>query len=183
MLSNNGATDFNLDNGSVNFYSNQGSIRRIDDTTSSQFIRLEQGYFRAERLIDPKAARIVIGTNHDKTEGVENATFAGTRLWSGSGNGDKESFHETVADRIIFYANGKYRSPWMIHNNTRDGYTYFMPLNENRVKHVIGRSDKRLHDIHTNEITLNGVRLKMMLKDIMLKIGYRGNNNWADLIN
>ena len=183
LLSNNGATDFNLDNGSVNFYSNQGSIRRIDDTTSSQFIRLEQGYFRAERLIDSKAARIVIGTNHDKTEGVENSTFAGTRLWSGSGNGDKESFHETVADRIIFYANGKYRSPWMIHNNTRDGYTYFMPLNENRVKHVIGRSDKRLHDIHTNEITLNGVRLKMMIKDIMLKIGYRGNNNWADLIN
>ena len=183
LLSNNGATDFNLDNGSVNFYSNQGSIRRIDDTTSSQFIRLEQGYFRAERLIDSKAARIVIGTNHDKTEGVENATFAGTRLWSGSGNGDKESFYETVADRIVFYSNGKYRSPWMIHNNTRDGYTFFMPLNENRVKHVIGRSDKRLHDIHTNEITLNGVRLKMMLKDIMFRIGYRGNNNWADLIN
>ena len=183
LLSNNGATDFNLDNGSVNFYSNQGSIRRIDDTTSSQFIRLEQGYFRAERLIDQKAARIVIGTNHDKTEGVENATFAGTRLWSGSGNGDKESFHETVADRIVFYANGKYRSPWMIHNNIRDGYTYFMPLNENRVKHVIGRSDKRLHDIHTNEITLNGVRLKMMIKDIMNRIGYRGSGNWADLIN
>lgn len=183
LLSNNGATDFNLDNGSVNFYSNQGSIRRIDNTTSSQFIRLEQGYFRAERLIDSKAARIVIGTNHDKSESVENATFAGTRLWSGSGNGDKESFYETVADRIVFYSNGKYRSPWMIHNNTRDGYTFFMPLNENRVKHVIGRSDKRLHDIHTNEITLNGVRLKMMLKDIMLRIGYRGNNNWADLIN
>ena len=183
LLSNNGATDFNLDDGSVNFYSNQGSIRRINDTTSSQFIRLEQGYFRAERLIDSKAARIVIGTNHDKSESVENATFAGTRLWSGSGNGDKESFYEIVADRIVFYSNGKYRSPWMIHNNTRDGYTFFMPLNENRVKHVIGRSDKRLHDIHTNEITLNGVRLKMMLKDIMLRIGYRGNNNWADLIN
>ena len=183
LLSNNGATDFNLDNGSVNFYSNQGSIRRIDDTTSSQFIRLEQGYFRAERFEDRKAARIVIGTNHDKKESVENETFAGTRLWSGNGNGEKESFHETVADRIIFYSNGKYRSPWMIHNNTRDGYTFFMPLNENRVKHVIGRSDKRLHDIHTNEITLNGVRLKMMIKDIMNRISYRGVGNWADLIN
>ena len=183
LLSNNGATDFNLDNGSVNFYSNQGSIRRIDDTTSSQFIRLEQGYFRAERFEDRKAARIVIGTNHDKKESVENETFAGTRLWSGNGNGEKESFHETVADRIIFYSNGKYRSPWMIHNNTRDGYTFFMPLNENRVKHVIGRSDKRLHDIHTNEITLNGVRLKMMIKDIMNRIGYHGVGNWADLIN
>ena len=183
LLSNNGATDFNLDNGSVNFYSNQGSIRRIDDTTSSQFIRLEQGYFRAERFEDRKAARIVIGTNHDKKESVENETFAGTRLWSGNGDGEKESFYETVADRIIFYSNGKFRSPWMIHNNTRDGYTFFMPLNENRVKHVIGRSDKRLHDIHTNEITLNGVRLKMMIKDIMNRIGYRGVGNWADLIN
>ena len=183
LLSTNGATDFNLNDGSINFYSNLGSIRRIDDTTSSQFIRLEQGSFRAERLIDNKAARIIIGTNHDKTEDVENSTFAGTRLWSGRGNGDKESFYETVADRIIFYANGKYRSPWMIHNNTRDGYTYFMPLNENRVKHVIGRSDKRLHDIHTNEITLHGVRLQMMIKDIMNRIGYRGTGNWADLIN
>lgn len=183
LLSNNGATDFNLDNGSVNFYSNQGSIRRIDDTTSSQFIRLEQGYFRAERFEDRKAARIVIGTNHDKKESVENETFAGTRLWSGNGNGEKESFHETVADRIVFYANGKYRSPWMIHNNTRDGYTFFMPLNENRVKHVIGRSDKRLNNIHTDEIMLNGVRLKMMIKDIMNRIGYRGVGNWADLIN
>lgn len=183
LLSNNGATDFNLDDGSINFYSNKGSIRRIDDTTSSQFIRLEQGYFRAERFEDRKAARIVIGTNHDKKESVENETFAGTRLWSGTGNGEKESFHETVADRIVFYSNGKYRSPWMIHNDTRDGYTFFMPLNENRVKHVIGRSDKRLHDIYTNEITLNGIRLKMMIKDIMNRIGYRGTGNWADLIN
>ena len=183
LLSNNGATDFNLDDGTINFYSNKGSIKRIDDTTSSQFIRLEQGYFRAERFEDRKAARIVIGTNHDKKESVENETFAGTRLWSGNGNGEKESFHETVADRIVFYSNGKYRSPWMIHNNTRDGFTFFMPLNENRVKHVIGRSDKRLHDIHTNEITLNGVRLKMMIKDIMNRIGYRGTGNWADLIN
>lgn len=183
LLSTNGATEFNLDDGTINFYSNKGSIKRIDDTTSSQFIRLEQGYFRAERFEDRKAARIVIGTNHDKKESVENETFAGTRLWSGNGNGEKESFHETVADRIVFYSNGKYRSPWMIHNNTRDGFTFFMPLNENRVKHVIGRSDKRLHDIHTNEITLNGVRLKMMIKDIMNRIGYRGTGNWADLIN
>ena len=183
LLSTNGATDFNLNDGSINFYSNLGSIRRIDDTTSSQFIRLEQGSFRAERLIDNKAARIVIGTNHDKTEDVENSTFAGTRLWSGSGNGDKESFYETVADRIIFYSNGKFRSPWMIHNNTRDKRTFFMPLNENGVKHILGRSDKELHDIYTNEITISGIRLKMMLKDIMQRLSYRGVGNWADRIN
>ena len=152
LLSNNGATDFNLDDGTINFYSNKGSIKRIDDTTSSQFIRLEQGYFRGERVIDKKAARIVVGTNHDKKESVENATFSGTRLWSGSGNGEKESFYEVVADRIAFYANGEYRSPWLLHNNTRDQNTYLIPLNENNVKHIIGRGDKHFHAAYIDNV-------------------------------
>nr|DAN26762.1 MAG TPA: Neck appendage protein [Caudoviricetes sp.] len=152
LLSTNGATDFNLENGTINFYSNKGSIKRIDDTTSSQFIRLEQGDYRGERVIDKKAARIVIGTNHDKKESVENATFSGTRLWSGSGNGEKESFYEVVADRIAFYANGQYRSPWLLHNNTRDRNTYLIPLNENNVKHIIGRGDKHFHAAYIDNV-------------------------------
>ena len=152
LLSTNGATDFNLENGTINFYSNKGSIKRIDDTTSSQFIRLEQGDYRGERVIDEKAARIVIGTNHDKKESVENATFSGTRLWSGSGNGEKESFYEVVADRIAFYANGQYRSPWLLHNNTRDRNTYLIPLNENNVKHIIGRGDKHFHAAYIDNV-------------------------------
>ena len=152
LLSTNGATEFNLDDGTINFYSNKGSIKRIDDTTSSQFIRLEQGDYRGERVIDKKAARIVIGTNHDKKESVENATFSGTRLWSGSGNGEKESFYEVVADRIAFYANGQYRSPWLLHNNTRDRNTYLIPLNENNVKHIIGRGDKHFHAAYIDNV-------------------------------
>lgn len=152
LLSTNGATEFNLDDGTINFYSNKGSIKRIDDTTSSQFIRLEQGDYRGERVIDKKAARIVIGTNHDKKESVENATFSGTRLWSGSGNGEKESFYEVVADRIAFYANGQYRSPWLLHNNTRDQNTYLIPLNENNVKHIIGRGDKHFHAAYIDNV-------------------------------
>ena len=152
LLSTNGATEFNLDDGTINFYSNKGSIKRIDDTTSSQFIRLEQGDYRGERVIDKKAARIIIGTNHDKKESVENATFSGTRLWSGSGNGEKESFYEVVADRIAFYANGQYRSPWLLHNNTRDRNTYLIPLNENNVKHIIGRGDKHFHAAYIDNV-------------------------------
>ena len=152
LLSTNGATEFNLDDGTINFYSNKGSIKRIDDTTSSQFIRLEQGDYIGERVIDKKAARIVIGTNHDKKESVENATFSGTRLWSGSGNGEKESFYEVVADRIAFYVNGQYRSPWLLHNNTRDRNTYLIPLNENNVKHIIGRGDKHFHAAYIDNV-------------------------------
>ena len=95
--------------------------------------------FIAEHFWDPNSAMIVLGTNHDKTENTNNATFAGTRLWSGSGNGVNESFYELVADRIAIYSNGKYRSPWLIHNNTEDGNTFLIPMNENGVKHNLGR--------------------------------------------
>lgn len=180
LLSTNGATDFNLENGTINFYSNKGSIKRIDDTTSSQFIRLEQGDFRGERVIDKKAARIVVGTNHDKKESVENATFSGTRLWSGSGNGEKESFYEVVADRIAFYANGQYRSPWLLHNNTRDLNTYLIPLNENNVKHIIGRGDKHFHAAYIDNVYVGkeARNVAVYLWDILTCFGILARYGW-----
>jgi len=113
LSANNGATVFDLDNGTINLFSNTGTIRRIDDTSSSQFIKFNQVGLIGEYLRDNKAARIVIGTNQDKTENTENGTFAGMRLWSGAKNDVKESLYELVGDRIIFYANGQYRSPWI----------------------------------------------------------------------
>ena len=104
LSANNGATVFDLDNGNINLFSNTGTIRRIDDTSSSQFIKFNQVDLIGEYLRDNKAARIVIGTNQDKTENTENGTFAGMRLWSGAKNDVKESLYELVGDRIIFYA-------------------------------------------------------------------------------
>ena len=37
LSANNGTTVFDLDNGTLNLYSNTGTIRRIDSTSSSQF--------------------------------------------------------------------------------------------------------------------------------------------------
>lgn len=90
---------------------------------------------------------------------------------------------EFVKQFDIIYAERWAKVGRYIKEIRQEGQTFFMPLNENRVKHVIGRSDKRLNNIHTDEIMLNGVRLKMMIKDIMNRIGYRGVGNWADLIN
>ena len=154
----NDAMDIDLNAGQINFKSNIGSIRRIDDTTSSQFIQLNQAGFIGEYVRDSKAARIVIGTNHDKSENTNNETFSGTRLWSGKTNNETESFYETVADRVVFYANGKYRSPWLFHNNTRDRNSYFIPMNENNVKHYIGRGDKFFAGVYANDFYLSGGR-------------------------
>lgn len=142
LSANNGSTVFNLDDGTLNLYSNTGTIRRIDETSSSQFLKMTRSGFIAEHFRDPNAAMIVLGTNHDKTESTDNGTFAGTRLWSGSGNGINESFYEIVTDRLAIYSNDKYRSPWLFHNNTDDGNSYLIPMNEKGVKHNLGRGDK-----------------------------------------
>lgn len=180
LSANNGATVFDLDNGTINLFSNTGTIRRIDDTSSSQFIKFNQVGLVGEYLRDNKAARIVIGTNQDKTENTENATFAGMRLWSGAKNDVKESLYELVGDRIIFYANGQYRSPWIIHNNTKDGNSYLIPMNEKGVKHNLGRGDKHFSKAYIDELLIGkgSQNVGGYLWDILTCFGILARYGW-----
>lgn len=180
LSANNGATVFDLDNGTINLFSNTGTIRRIDDTSSSQFIKFNQVGLVGEYLRDNKAARIVIGTNQDKTENTENETFAGMRLWSGSKNSVKESLYELVGDRIIFYANGQYRSPWIIHNNTKDGNSYLIPMNEKGVKHNLGRGDKHFSKAYIDDLFIGkgSQNVGGYLWDILTCFGILARYGW-----
>jgi phage minor structural protein, N-terminal domain protein len=180
LSANNGSTVFDLDNGTLNLFSNTGTIRRIDDTSSSQFIKFNQVGFIGEYLRDNKAARIVIGTNQDKTENTENATFAGMRLWSGAKNDVKESLYELVGDRIIFYANGQYRSPWIIHNNTKDGNSYLIPMNEKGVKHNLGRGDKHFSKAYIDDLFIGkgSQNVGGYLWDILTCFGVLARYGW-----
>ena len=162
LSANNGSTVFNLDDGTLNLYSNTGTIRRIDDTNSSQFIKLTKSGFIAEQFRDSNAALMVIGTNHNKNpkevERHDNDTFAGIRLWSGKGNGKEESLTEFVGDRVLIYNNGRYRSPWNFHGNTNDGNAYLIPMNQNNVKHYIGRGDFFVEGIYSRHFYMIGGR-------------------------
>lgn len=180
LSANNGATVFDLDNGNINLFSNTGTIRRIDDTSSSQFIKFNQVGLIGEYLRDNKAARIVIGTNQDKTENTENGTFAGMRLWSGAKNDVKESLYELVGDRIIFYANGQYRSPWIIHNNTKDGNSYLIPMNEKGVKHNLGRGDKHFSKAYIDDLFIGkgSQNVGGYLWDILTCFGILARYGW-----
>ena len=180
LSANNGSTVFDLDNGTLNLFSNTGTIRRIDDTSSSQFIKFNQVGLIGEYLRDNKAARIVIGTNQDKTENTENGTFAGMRLWSGAKNDVKESLYELVGDRIIFYANGQYRSPWIIHNNTKDGNSYLIPMNEKGVKHNLGRGDKHFSKAYIDDLFIGkgSQNVGGYLWDILTCFGVLARYGW-----
>ena len=162
LSANTGSTVFDLDNGTLNLYSNTGTIRRIDDTNSSQFIKLTKSGFIAEQFRDSNAALMVIGTNHNKdpkeVERHDNKTFAGIRIWSGKGNGKEESLTEFVGDRVLIYNNGRYRSPWNFHGNTNDGNAYLIPMNQNNVKHYIGRGDFFVEGIYSRHFYMSGGR-------------------------
>lgn len=180
LSANIGTTVFDLNDGTINLFSNTGTIRRIDDTSSSQFIKMTKSGFVAEHFRDSNAAMIVIGTNHDKSEKTDNETFAGTRLWSGSKNGVKESFYEIIGDRLAIYSNGDYRSPWVFHNNTRDGSAYFMPMNEKGVRHNLGRGDRHFSGAWINNIFIgqSAVNLGTYVWDILTCFGQLSKYNW-----
>ena len=176
----NDATVFDLQNGTLNLYSDTGTIRRIDETSSSQFLKFTRSGFVAERFRDNKAAMIVLGTNHDKSENTNNESFSGLRLWSGSGNGHTEELFEVVSDRIIFYANGQYRSPWVLHNNTQDGGTFLIPMNEKGVKHYLGRGDKHFMGVYTDNLYLGAGAINAggYLWDLLTCFGIIAQYGW-----
>lgn len=158
----NGKMYIDLQNSQYNVLNNEATIRRIDDTNSSQFIKLTKSGFIAERFRDSNAALMVLGTNHNKNpkevERHDNETFAGIRLWSGKGSGTEESLTEFVGDRVLIYNNGRYRSPWNFHGNTNDGNTYLIPMNQNGVKHYIGRGDFFVEGIYSRHFYMSGGR-------------------------
>lgn len=158
----NGKMYIDLQNSQYNVLNNEATIRRIDDTNSSQFIKLTKSGFIAERFRDSNAALMVLGTNHNKdpkeVERHDNETFAGIRIWSGKGNGTEESLTEFVSDRVLIYNNGRYRSPWNFHGNTNDGNAYLIPMNQNNVKHYIGRGDFFVEGIYSRHFYMSGGR-------------------------
>lgn len=158
----NGKMYIDLQNSQYNVLNNEATIRRIDDTNSSQFIKLTKSGFIAERFRDSNAALMVLGTNHNKdpkeVERHDNETFAGIRLWSGKGNGTEESLTEFVGDRVLIYNNDRYRSPWNFHGNTNDGNAYLIPMNQNNVKHYIGRGDFFVEGIYSRHFYMSGGR-------------------------
>ena len=158
----NGNMNIDLQKGQYNVLGDESVLRRIDSLNSSQFIKMKKGGFIAERFRDSNAALMVFGTNHNKdpkeVERHDNETFAGIRLWSGKGNGAEESLTEFIGDRVLIYNNGRYRSPWNFHGNTNDGNTYIIPMNQNNVKHYIGRGDFFLEGIYSKHFYMSGGR-------------------------
>ena len=164
---------------SVIFTSSDNALKRVITGKPSQFIKMCDDVFASEIGELPNSTLTVIGSNSDRTESSDSAGFGGVRIWNGRSSTNTTSFVELVGNRVAIYGN-KNRSPWLFDMSTTT--SSLIPQNTNGIKHSLGRSDRRLHEVHANDVYIQGERVAMMLKDLALRIGYKGNNGWVDRI-
>ena len=175
----NGKMNIDLQNSQINILDNDAGINRQKGGFPLQFIRMINDDQITNRGVK-KSTLTIIGSNRDGTGVSHNSGFAGFRTY----NSATDSLSEIVGDQVLIMTNNSKRSPWIFKAaDYTDNHHRLIPSNENRTRHSIGRSDRRLGEIHVDEIYINGVRLKMALKDMLNRMGYRGTGNWGDNVN
>ena len=175
----NGKMNIDLQNSQINILDNDAGINRQKGGFPFQFIRMINDTQITNR--GPKNSTLtILGSNRDGTGMSHNGGFAGFRSY----NSATDSLSEVVGDQVLIMTNNSKRSPWIFKAaDYTDNHHRLIPSNENGTRHSIGRSDRRLSEIHVEEIYINGVRLKMALKDMLNRMGYRGTGNWGDNVN
>lgn len=173
----NGKMNIDLQNGQMNILDNGAGLTRQGTNLPTQILRMVDDT-QITNTGKKYSTLTVLGSTRDKNALTHVSGFAGMRIY----NRD-ETLTELVGDQIILYTNNNERSPWIFKAGTNKDHHRLIPSNDNGQKHSIGRSDKPLHELHVGEIYLNGVRLKMALKDMLNRMGYVGTGRWGDMIN
>lgn len=173
----NGKMNIDLQNGQMNIMDNGAGLTRQALNLPTQILRMIDDT-QITNTGKKYSTLTVLGSSKHKNALTHVSGFAGMRVY----NRD-ETLTELVGDQITLYTNNNQRSPWIFKAGTNTDHHRLIPSNDNGQKHSIGRSDKPLHEIHVGEIYLNGVRLKMALKDMLNRMGYVGNERWGDRIN
>ena len=174
----NGKMNIDLQNGQMNIMNNGAGINRQADNFPSQFMKMINDV-QITGNGKKNSTLTVLGSNRDRSESTSNSGFAGLRTY----NSASESLSEIVGDQVVIYTNNDHRSPWIFKAGNNSDHHRLIPSGDRGEKHSIGRSDKRISELHVTEIYLNGVRLKMAIKDMLNRMGYKGTNNWGDNIN
>lgn len=191
LTSLNGATMFDLQSGTLNFQQNSPSIRRLQNGYGNQFLKFETGQFTFDGRRGYNTNKTLLGSTRGNAENAETNDFTGFRIWNGHAGGQAADMIDVIADKIVFQdaANDVGRSPWIL--ETAGGNVHFYGENQNGKKHILGTGTRKFHESHIvsgyfDELYLIGaggyVRVAQALKDLALKIGYTGNDGWANRI-
>ena len=186
VVSLNGEVDIDLQRGHFNINTDNAAVRRVKEGYSSQFIKMITGTYIGEYGTN-KTSLTIIGSNSDRSEDTEGGGFAGYRLWNAHNpkvaqtfpGKTNESFGELVSDRLAIRTNKKDYSNWLFHNNVPGKTTYFMPMNENGMKHVLGRGDKLFESIYVRNVYTGGnYSLNQQVWDLLTCFGQLRRTGW-----
>lgn len=186
VVSLNGEVDIDLQRGHFNINTDNAAVRRVKEGYSSQFIKMIPGTYIGEYGTN-KTSLTIIGSNSDRSEDTEGGGFAGYRLWNAHNpkvaqtfpGKTNESFGELVSDRLAIRTNKKDYSNWLFHNNVPGKTTYFMPMNENGMKHVLGRGDKLFESIYVRNVYTGGNHsLNQQVWDLLTCFGQLRRTGW-----
>lgn len=191
LTSLNGATVFDLQSGTLNFQQNSPSIRRLQNGYGNQFLKFETGKFTFDGRRGYNTNKTLLGSTRGNAENAETNDFTGFRIWNGHAGGQAADMIDVIADKIVFQdaANDVGRSPWIL--ETAGGNVHFYGENQNGKKHILGTGTRKFQESHIvkgyfDELYLFGsggyVRVSQALKDLALKMGYSGNDGWANRI-
>lgn len=193
LTSLNGATMFDLQSGTLNFQQNSPSIRRLQNGYGNQFLKFETGGFTFDGRRGYNTNKTLLGSTRSGVEDAESGDFTGLRIWNGQAGGQAADMIDIIADKVVFQdaANASSRSPWILETVTGTGDLHFYGNAENGKRHHLGIGSRKFqtgHFVHGyfDELYLIGaggyIRVAQMLKDLALKMGYTGNDGWANRI-
>ncbi|MBF0818317.1 phage tail spike protein [Streptococcus acidominimus] len=191
LQSQNGNLTFDLNNSNISFKNNSASIKRLASGYATQFIKLETGQKLTHGQGGALASRMTLGMNHQGSEDKGHAAFTGLVIWNGKAkNSGTADLIELISDRMTWYNQG---ATALIFDGQDINETRIYPeKNSTEGVCIFGLPNRRFSKIYVNEMHSketyvtgsNGqeYRIKQMLKDLALKIGYKGVGNWADYI-
>ncbi|MER0122436.1 gp58-like family protein [Streptococcus sp. ZJ100] len=174
----NGVTQFDLDTGQLNFYTDNAALRRKIAGYPTQFIKFGTGNWHTGNGIKPCGVTI-IGSNREGDEDADNGSFAGIRIWNSKDSSGGFFDQVDVGGDVIRLTHKVYDPKG--DNGTSRGWVV-QSFGDGRNVSIKPFGDVDLAIIDAHRINLNGINLGAALKDIMNKLGYLGVNNWANRI-
>ncbi|MGV2998594.1 phage tail spike protein [Streptococcus suis] len=189
----NGAMQMDLNTGSVNFFTDSPAIRRSVANLPNQFVKFATATEANDNSFKVlsnglkttgQASVTSIGTNRANGEKVNDGAFTGINIYaSGPATGtsvvDRIGIHADVL--IVSHSVSEGQRGWVYENYNANNNDFalrpLMPRGLSNYSSYIGTETHPITRLYSDDVMLNGHRLKGILKDLANRVGkYDG---WA----
>ena len=193
MEATNGAVQINLNDGAFNFYTDSPAIRRSVTNLPNQFVKFATATEANDNTFKvlsnntkttAQASVTSIGTNRSNGEQTNDGSFTGINIYaSGPATGtavvDRIGVHSDVM--IVSHSVSEGQKGWVFENHNASNNNYalrpMIPRGLSGYSSYIGTETHPITRLYSDDVMLNGHRLKGILKDLANRVGK--TDGWA----